>query len=715
LTLACFTALALYSIPRLFFVLPFQPILIFHYISEFFNLLAGSVLLGLPFLLGYLLIGTILVGSIEKIGFYYAINLLGSAFGGVLFTLILIRYPFATQFRILSVLLLFPLFIGAGKKYKLVAFITSFFIILMPAYQTTPSDFKGVSTARNVPAYATVLEKPTPYGFFTVLSSNLYRGIPGLSLNFSGKIRGQYLLFQDGNTLARLPLESSIEELRYLEYLPSTLPYLLKRPKRILYLFTEGGQSWLKGPYFKAEEITVPVGNAYILDIVRMILERTKHYGATSSSLHLSSDAGRNLLKKSKKRFDLVEMGITDSGTYRGGMRSNHILTAEGLHSCIEALSAKGVLSITTAIQNPPRVVPRMLNLLVEVGKSIDLDMARHLLIYRGWNTATFLFFAEELSEDVIKKSLLFLDKCSFDPVYFPGITKDLVNRNNKVQDPVYYTFALQSLEGAETITDQGGYLDFSVPTDKRPFFYYFNPLFKAMSLFRNNKDLALNLITLDEMMLFLTFLISLILGLVFLIFPAAGLVFGQRKEIPLFGILYFLSIGFGFLFIEILLIQKLNRFTGDYLISFIIILTGILVSAGIGSWLLTPFVVQAKRFIQVSFLFLFIFYLPLYLLLDSGSLSTTHPVLFFVLAGGLGLMMSACMGIYFPAGMKLVQRRGNLSPAWMWAFNGLASVIAPSAETVIVLRSGFHSIFIISIILYLVAALIYLIVGKKQ
>lgn len=706
-------AISFFLAPRLFLLIPFQPILIFHYLSEFFHLLAGSLLLGLPFLLGYFVIGAILVDRVERIGIYYGLNLIGSALGGVFFTFILSRFPFSVQFKILPLLLLLPLFFRREKRYLPVVSLVALIILFTPFPRVVPSDFKDISRAGNAPEYTTVREEDTPSGKLSVLSSPLYRDVPGLSLNFSGKLPGHYLFFQNGDTIARLPLDPSLEQLNFLDYLPTALPYLLRRPRRVLYLYTEGGEPWLQAPYFAADEVTLILGNRYHREMLNDILSRTGYYGVSPSLLNQVTGGPRAALEKEGVLYDLIEVNLTGGATYRGGMRSNYILTFEGIIACGKALSDQGILSITTAIKNPPRIVPRMLNLLNTAGERSGWDLKKHLLIYRGWKTATFLIFAGEITEKDIGETLSFLEERSFDPVYFPGITADLVNRNNRLDGPVYYQIALRTL--GERGENAGGenYFDFSPPTDERPFFYYFNPFFRAITLFIENKDLALNLITFDEMMLFLTLLISLVLGLVFLIFPAAGLFMGRKKSIPLSGALYFLAIGFGFLFIEILLIQKLNRFTGDYLISFIIVLSGMLLAAGAGSWLLSPLVEEKKKFAAVTLVFLFVLYLPLYLLLDFNQLYKSHPIVFFVLLGGLGLMTAACMGIYFPGGMKMVRGKGRLAPAWMWAFSGLASVIAPAAETVLSIRAGFHTIFITSILLYLLALAIAL--GQKD
>jgi len=210
-------------------------------------------------------------------------------------------------------------------------------------------------------------------------------------------------------------------------------------------------------------------------------------------------------------------------------------------------------------------------------------------------------------------------------------------------------------------------------------------------------------------MLTFLNLGAALILGAIFLIFPAAGIVFGKKRDIPLSGALYFLAIGFGFLFVELLVIQKLNRFTGDYLISFITVLTGMLVAAGAGSWLLAPRVKSRKRFLLHSLVFGLVFFLPLNFFLELGGPAAADPALHLVLLAVFGLGTAVSMGVYFPRGMDMAGRKSPLAPAWMWSFNGLASVIAPAAETVISIRLGFAAVTVLVLVLYGTATIVYL------
>ncbi len=430
------TSLAVYLSPILLEKIPFQPVLIFHSAGEFFHLLGFGGLLAAPFLAGYFLIGVLLTQKIEKIGFYYCLNLGGAALGGLIFTFALTRFSFPVQTKVLAVLLLVPLFFLPGRK-KLFPFILAAGIIVSPFPPPVPSDFKDIAAAENVPEYTEIKRDRTPYGIVTVLSSPYFRSIPGLSLNYSGALAGQYRYFQNGDGRGRLPLSGDLSRLVYLEYLPSSLPYLLRDFDRHLYLSTGGGEAWLKAFYFGDGEAVVAVADPSLRQTARELIRGRGFYG-------------------------------------------------------------------------------------------ID---------------------------------------------------------------------------------------------------------------------------------------------------PAAVRLIGA----------------------------------GDHLISFITVLTVMLVGAGAGSWLLAPRVKSRRGFLLLSLVFLLVFFLPLNFFLELGGPAAAYPGLHLVLLALFGLGTAVSMGVYFPRGMSMAGRKSPLAPAWMWSFSGLASVIAPVAATVISIRLGVAAVTVLILVLYVTATIVYL------
>ena len=76
----------------------------------------------------------------------------------------------------------------------------------------------------------------------------------------------------------------------------------------------------------------------------------------------------------------------------------------------------------------------------------------------------------------------------------------------------------------------------------------------------------------------------------------------------------------------------------------------------------------------------------------------------------GLAVLLIAplafVMGMPFPLGLAGVAARTPTLTPWAWAVNGFASVVAAVLATVLAIHSGFTTVVIVAVVLYLTAAL---------
>lgn len=179
-----------------------------------------------------------------------------------------------------------------------------------------------------------------------------------------------------------------------------------------------------------------------------------------------------------------------------------------------------------------------------------------------------------------------------------------------------------------------------------------------------------------------------------------------------LLTILHFAAIGFGFMFIEILLIQKLTNFMGDPLYSTAAVLTGILVFAGIGSGVGGRIAQDtgpspAIRRLQVGGVLLVV--------IGGGYLAALDPAL----SHFVGLPVAGCfvvtllallpittlLGIFFPLGVGLLRERDPGLVPLAWGVNGFASVSAAPLALLLSMAVGFRAVFAAALALYLLVA----------
>ena len=131
--------------------------------------------------------------------------------------------------------------------------------------------------------------------------------------------------------------------------------------------------------------------------------------------------------------------------------------------------------------------------------------------------------------------------------------------------------------------------LDLSPPTDDRPFFDHFQrfgSFQKSTSILPNELNRALQFVNIGDLALLTLLGEAAVLSFLFILVPVIR--FGKRPAaISRWSVLaYFLALGFGFILIEISLIQKHILFLGQPVYSITSVLCSILLSAGIGSYL---------------------------------------------------------------------------------------------------------------------------------
>jgi hypothetical protein len=149
--------------------------------------------------------------------------------------------------------------------------------------------------------------------------------------------------------------------------------------------------------------------------------------------------------------------------------------------------------------------------------------------------------------------------------------------------------------------------------------------------------------------------------------------------RVATFGSAYFLLIGFGFMFVEIGLIQRISVYLGHPVYGLAIGLFGIIVSTGIGSLLSARVsLLSGGRLLAWSaILGLYIAALP-YWFPHLVEVFAAAPLPMRAAVSLLAIVPSGVlMGFGFPTGMQVVNGIDPRPTPWFWAVNGAAGVLA--------------------------------------
>jgi hypothetical protein len=169
----------------------------------------------------------------------------------------------------------------------------------------------------------------------------------------------------------------------------------------------------------------------------------------------------------------------------------------------------------------------------------------------------------------------------------------------------------------------------------------------------------------------------------------------------------YFGAIGLGFMLVEIGMLQRLMLFLGHPTLALGVVLTTLLISAGLGSFVTRRVTLERTDVVLRRFLiavlvaiavvaFLWPPMLRAFIGMERvGRIWTAIEVL---------LPVGFLMGTAMPLGLRRIAAgRAELIP-WAWAVNGAASVLGSVLAMVVAINNGFTATLVLGGIVYAVA-----------
>ncbi len=418
-------------------------------------------------------------------------------------------------------------------------------------------------------------------------------------------------------------------------------------------------------------------------------------------------EEGRSFVRRSREEYDLIEIPLTDnlgaSSTGVYSLSENYIFTIEAFEDYYTHLSKDGILSITRWLLPPPREDIRLASLAISALDNKGASKPEnHIAIIRSWGTYTFLMKRDEFNREDIIELKEFSRKRRFDIVYYPGVDISEVNIYNKFPEPIYYELVQEILSGKSRFYDD--YLfDVSAVNDDRPFFFHFFRWKKVVQLYRSMGEKWQPFIE-GGYLVPVVFLQALALSTFFILLPLYRF---RRMEENIYGkwriLAYFISLGLGYMFIEIALIQKFILFLGHPIYAFSVVVFSLLLFSGIGSYFsdrleirnLIPIIVGISIVIFFYTLFLSNFF---YFLLGENIIVRFLSSISVLILPGL------LMGIPFPKGISLLNEINPSLIPWAWSANACASVLGSVLSMMIAMSFGFSAVLSSASMIYLIA-----------
>jgi hypothetical protein len=239
--------------------------------------------------------------------------------------------------------------------------------------------------------------------------------------------------------------------------------------------------------------------------------------------------------------------------------------------------------------------------------------------------------------------------------------------------------------------------------SDSAPFFFFTlktrHVLENIMAGTGHGMDWRINL---GVVVLGMLLIISILAVLAFLILPLA--LHRHRQNVPKTGIvalLYFITVGFGFILVEISLIQRFVLFLGHPTYALTVVVFLLLLSSGAGSVAARHRITNGGKVLPLLGLIAAFIAGNVVLLPWLLSAAVGLPFVIKLVISGLVLApLGFLMGMPFPTGLRLVK-----TVEWAWALNAAASVLGSVMAMIIAIHFGLTVTLICAAVAYLLAA----------
>jgi spermidine synthase len=500
--------------------------------------------------------------------------------------------------------------------------------------------------------------------------------------------------------------DGTVNSISFLRYDLVNLAYYLPGIRKSAVIGVGGGRDLMSAYLFGVSDITGVELNPIFIDMhTRNPLYSTFSNLIRLPNVRLHVDDARSWFASTKEKFDLVQMSMIDTWAATGAgafsLSENGLYTLEGWRTFLNSIDDGGVFTASRwydpgDVNETGRMIGLATAALLDAGV---MDVRSHLFIAHAENIATLVLSKSPFSEEQLRTLNSAVQDLGFGVLLAPG---------RPPESPLLH--AIIQCHDLTTLnrTLDSSYLDLTVPTDNRPFF--FNQL-----RFSDIPNVALRLINeplgsgvakgnlFASAVLVLGFCISIIAVIATILCPLRRAARESARVLIVFGTLYFSLIGMGFMFAEIALVQRFSLFLGHPIYSLSVCLFSLILAAGLGSVASERLKLDACRKLIVWGSMVVVYLagmeevMPWILQFTADQERSVRIGVSVIQIMPLGFLL----GFAFPTGIRLVEAVDRSPTPWFWGINGATGVIASVAGLMLSISVGINVTFLISAFCY--------------
>ncbi len=691
----------------------FDVYLLFVERAQFPILAANYIIYFIPFFTGALAIGILFIKHASRIGTYYFSNLIGSGAGGLLVLFIFGNiYPQQVP-PLVGLLSVLAGLAGISRRYSLlqiaagtIAILTALLMLRTPA-DIEISEYKDLANTMNLPEAEIVHSQPDIHGLIEVAASPALRFAPALSLSYTDDVPVKKNVFVNGNYYGVIPKYESGQTSHILDYTTRALPWQFDHHNKILMLQAGEGAPLSQVFTHQPAHVDATITNKGVVNMLQNEFAEASGGLFLHDSLDIHTLEPRTFLaSKAAKDYDLIH--LPQQGAFGGtagirALQENYTMTLESFSLMWQSLKPDGMITVSAWVDYPARTNLKLLATLAQTARNHGIESPKeHIAAVRSWGTITYVLKKSPITTKETKTIREFCETMFFDPLLLPAIESDERDQFNQIEDDAFFSYVDRVMEGDSEFMESYGFM-IDPATDNKPYFSQFIELGNLKQLSKIFGQDQLPFMELGYLVVLVTLVQSTILALLFILLPLFRLRKSHRSKSG--TLLYFAALGLGYMFVEIILIQRFVLYFGQPVYALSAVISTMLIASSVGSLLTnripaTPWSLAGTGMIIAILLTGYAFFLTPLLQWSIASPLPLKIVISLLLIG----VPAFFKGMMFPFGIRYLSAYDSGQAPWAYGIDGSISVISTSLATIIAVESGFMVVMAVAVICYIAA-----------
>jgi Spermine/spermidine synthase domain len=704
--------------------IPFSPFSLMLDRSQFFYIPLYYLNLCVPFFFSGMVIALLFSRCSKQVNRLYAADLFGAAIGCAAIAVVLSTFGGSGSIAVAAILgFLSAIVFGLGESKRLAVAGGVFVLLALPfviagerliPVVVSPDKIHPLKPQDSEPVYS-------EWNSFSKTDVYALPAAPDL-----GRPRAGYSIIEDAGAAGTEIPDLSMGVREYLahtdDFRSAGSVYLGKQHPKTLIIGSGAGREVLEALSVGASSITAVEINPVISKIVSKSMRREWGRLFQQPEVQLVTEDGRSFVRRSHEKYDAIicVQTMSDAAVLSGALSlsETYILTREAFEDYFDHLTPDGVLLITRPKHQMMKLVTTARALFEQRGLGSAVP---HIFVFRGpllpYGHVSYLnCFLLKKSAWTPAEIEAIEQRMGIDEAhpYSDEIPTLYFSPFETAQQPTPYQRRLYELANAPDLKPvYAATYDLLAPaTDDQPFFNARLRWLKLrpsdfVDIFSSGKNASIDYQPIAEVSLVILLVQTIAIAAILILFPLFRFSRrGQRAPHRWSFLIYFASLGLGFIMVEMVLLERFTLFLGQPMYTLAVVLAGLLVSSGAGSYKASHFR-EASRWSLVPVIIVVLGTIVATALLTPYVFSLALPlslpwrvVVALALIGPLGFVM----GMPFPNGLRIVAEEAPALVPWAWGVNGFFTVIGSVSTVILAMALGFRIVLGVAAACYLVA-----------